>query len=213
MSASHPELPDPQNAKRATPSISADNATLHLGSSVFIAAPSTKVWEALMDTSTWPTWNEFVPRVTIRSQPSSTDADAAAGEAETGANTNLSPILQKGTRMIFHVRMDPSSTKPQKAADTFLVVTEVEPPNAETGTAGRIVWVADWEAAGGYSPKYLVAEREHEIKDVEGGTEVRNWENQTGWLVYAVRFMYAQKLADNFELWVWNLKRFVEGQK
>jgi len=56
----------------------------------------------------------------------------------------------------------------------------------------------------------LTAEREHEVRDVEGGCEVRNWENQIGWLVYAVKWMYGKKLEANFELWVQNLKRFVE---
>ncbi|KAJ5769290.1 hypothetical protein N7520_003849 [Penicillium odoratum] len=195
-------LSDPQNANRATPTIEAANATLHIGSSTFIAAPSTAIWAALTNTSTWPSWNEFVPRVTIRSQPNT----------ESNIDTELSPILQRGTKMTFHVRMDPTSTKPQKATDTQLVVTEFEAPNPETNTAGRIVWASDSEAPGGFSASLLTAEREHEIKDVEGGTEVRNWENQVGWLVYAVKWMYGKRLERNFDLWVEDLKRFVEGE-
>lgn len=90
------------------------------------------------------------------------------------------------------------------------MVTELEAPNSETNTPGRIVWVSDSEAPGGFSPSLLTAEREHEIKDVEGGCEVRNWENQIGWLVYAVKWMYGKRLEANFELWVQDLKRFVE---
>ncbi|KAJ5549212.1 hypothetical protein N7513_006446 [Penicillium frequentans] len=192
-------LSDPQNADRATPTIEAAKATLHIGSSIFIAAPSTVVWAALTDTSTWPSWNEFIPRVTITSQPAKDDS-----------TTELSPILQKGTKMTFHVRMDPTSDKPQKANDTQLMVTELEAPNPETNTPGRIVWVSDSEAPGGFSPSLLTAEREHEIKEVEGGCEVRNWENQIGWLVYAIKWMYGKRLEANFDLWVQDLKRFVE---
>ncbi|KAJ5652027.1 hypothetical protein N7507_009453 [Penicillium longicatenatum] len=191
-------LSDPQNANRATPTIEAANANLHIGSSIFIAAPSTAVWAALTDTSTWPSWNEFIPRVTITSQPN------------TDASTELSPILQKGTKMTFHVRMDPISDKPQKATDTALKVTEFEAPNPETNMPGRIVWASDSEAPGGLSASLLTAEREHEIKDVEGGCEVRNWECQVGWLVYVVKWMYGKRLDANFELWVQDLKRFVE---
>jgi hypothetical protein len=107
--------------------------------------------------------------------------------------------------------MDPASSKPRAATDVQLVVTECLAPNAETGTAGRIVWVSDVDASGAMSPSLLTAERVHEVKDVEGGTEVRNWECQVGWLVYAVKWMYGAKLRHNFELWVQDLKKFVES--
>jgi hypothetical protein len=107
--------------------------------------------------------------------------------------------------------MDPTSSKPQKSRDTVLVVTEFEAPNEETGAAGRIVWTSDSQASGGFSPWLLTAEREHEVRAVEGGTEVRNWENQVGWLVYAVKWMFGAQLEVNFGLWVDGLKRFVEG--
>lgn len=56
----------------------------------------------------------------------------------------------------------------------------------------------------------LAAERVHELVDVEGGTEVRNWEAQVGWAVYAVKFLYGKRLQGIFEGWVDDLKRFVE---
>ncbi|KAJ5780535.1 hypothetical protein N7457_005695 [Penicillium paradoxum] len=217
-------LTDPTNATRATPNITPEKANLHIGSSSLIKAPSTKVWAVLTDTSTWPSWNSFVPRVTIRSQPTPsptptsapdpTPASTSTQPPNTNQTTTLSPILQKGTRLTFHVRMDPTSTstKPQAATDVQLLVTECRPPNAETGEAGRIVWASDTDAPGAMAPSLLTAERVHELTDVEGGTEVRNWEAQVGWLVYVVRWMYGVKLQANFELWVADLKRFVEQE-
>lgn len=214
-------LQDPTNATRATPTIPAENATLHIGSSTLISAPSSKVWAALTDTSTWPTWNSFVPRVTIRSQPDTpahqapTDPEGPTqqqqAQAEPSTSTALSPILQKGTKMTFHVRMDPTSTKPQASRDVGLVVTEFQPPNPETRAAGRIVWAADYEAAGSMPRSLLAAERVHEVVDAEGGTEVRNWEAQAGWAVYAVKWLYGKKLQTLFEGWVDELRGFVEG--
>ncbi|CAG8899045.1 unnamed protein product [Penicillium egyptiacum] len=210
---------DPTNATRATPNIPIEKATLHIGSSTFISAPSQEVWAALTDTSTWPEWNNFVPRVTIRSQPTPDPSPSAPDPTPTPAptsttqstNANLSPLFQKGTKFTFHVRMDPTSTKPQPSTDVHLLISECRAPNAETGEVGRIVWCADPEAPGSFSPSLLTAERVHEITAVEGGTEVRNWEAQVGWLVYVVRWMYKVKLQTNFEMWVADLKGFVEG--
>jgi len=191
-----PELTDPSNTTRSTPTIPATNATLHIGSSTTTTAPSTQIWAALTNTSTWPDWNSFVPRVTIRSQPDQ--------------NSTLSPILQTGTKVTFHVRMDPTSTKPQAATDVSLVITECVAPDTQTGIPGRIVWVADYDAPGAMPRSLLTAERVHEVRDVEGGTEVRNWECQVGWLAYMVKWMYGAKLQRNFELWMEDLKKFVE---
>ena len=73
------------------------------------------------------------------------------------------------------------------------------------------MWIADPEAPGAFSPSLLRAERVHEFTAVEGGTMVRNWEAQDGWLVYIVRWMYHAKLQACFELWLADLKKFVEG--
>ncbi|KAJ5114995.1 hypothetical protein NUU61_000754 [Penicillium alfredii] len=197
-------LNDPTNAARDTPNIPATDATLHIGSSIFIAAPSTKVWSALTDTSTWPSWNSFVPRVTIRSQPDTPLPNENDSNHQT-SSPSLSPVLRNGTRLTFHVRMDPTSTstKPQAASDVQLMVVDYEAPNPETGTVGRIVWAADFDAPGAMAPSLLTAERVHEVRGMEA---------QVGWLVYVVRWMYGTKLQQNFELWVQDLKTFVEGQ-
>ncbi|GIK01323.1 hypothetical protein Aspvir_005357 [Aspergillus viridinutans] len=195
----------PSLSSNSTPNISASDAVLHLSSATHIDAPSQDVWNALIDTSTWPTWNTFVPRVTIREQPDSPDASP----------DSLSPILQKGTRMTFHVHMNPSSTKPQKANDTQLAVIEIEPPNPSAKKPGRIVWASDPNAKGGFPASLLTAERVHEIVEVEvpgedgqmrRGTEVRNWEAQVGYLVYVVWWMFGGRLKENFEIWVRDLK-------
>ncbi|KAE8154024.1 hypothetical protein BDV25DRAFT_148503 [Aspergillus avenaceus] len=193
MSQPHP-TPNSTLETYSTPNIPASSAILRIQSATLINAPPSTVWSTLIDTSTWPTWNTFVPRVTIREQP----------------DASTSPILQAGTKLTFHVRMDPSSTSEQ---DVPLIVTEFDPPSA--GSRGRVVWASDFTAKGSIPAFLLMAERVHEFEEVEvpgenGAvetvTEVRTWERQVGYLVYAVRWMYGGKLQGFFENWVSELK-------
>ncbi|KAL2816836.1 hypothetical protein BDW59DRAFT_135521 [Aspergillus cavernicola] len=89
-------LIDPTNASRATPSIPVSDAVLYIGSFMFTTIPSLRVWEALTNTSTWPSWNSFIPRVTIRSQPDSTGDEP------------LSPTFQRRTAFTFHLPVGPT---------------------------------------------------------------------------------------------------------
>ena len=63
-----------------TPLIPANSATLIVHASARINAPASLAFRVLRNTETWRDWNNFVPRVTIRSQPpddSATDAEIA----------------------------------------------------------------------------------------------------------------------------------------
>ncbi|KAA8645973.1 SRPBCC domain-containing protein [Aspergillus tanneri] len=207
-------LPSPSSdailAAKPTPNISASDAVLHIHSAALVNAAPQDVWNTLIDTSTWPSWNTFIPRVTIREQPS---------ESQLSSSDALSPVLQRGTKMTFHVRMNPSSTQPTGEQEVPLVVTEFDPPDSAAQRPGRIVWASDATAKGGIPAFLLTAERVHEVEEVmvdgEGGparrvTEVRNWEAQVGYLVYVVRWMYGMQLKKNFETWVRDLKQDVE---
>lgn len=61
---------DSHNITLATQSIPVDASVAYFTSSAVIHASPEEVWEALTNTSTWPTWNSFCPSATIRSQPS-----------------------------------------------------------------------------------------------------------------------------------------------
>ncbi|PWY92785.1 hypothetical protein BO70DRAFT_357929 [Aspergillus heteromorphus CBS 117.55] len=193
-------------ASRPTLNIAASDAIVHFQSVTLIDAPVQEVWDALVDTSTWPSWNRFVPRVTIRQQPAS------------DSPSNPSPVLEAGTRMTFHVNMKPTSPQPQPDTDTMLMVAERDAPSASK-KLGRIVWVNDAAAQGRVLASLLTAERVHEVSEVEVQdeeghvkrvTEVRNWEAQIGVLAYVVRWMLGARLDECFDLWVQDLKEYVE---
>ncbi|RAL02891.1 SRPBCC domain-containing protein [Aspergillus ibericus CBS 121593] len=195
-------------ASNPTPNIAASDAVVHLESVTLIDAPLQDVWDTLVDTSTWSAWNKFVPAVTIRQQP------------ESDATQNVSPILQMGTKMTFHVNMNPTSSQSQPNQEAMLTVAERSPPTSSRNL-GRIVWVNDAPAQGRIMASLLTAERVHELSEVEvpGAdgqvrrmTEVRNWEAQVGALAYVVRWMYGTRLAECFDLWVQDLKEYVENK-
>ncbi|OOG00205.1 hypothetical protein ASPCADRAFT_204100 [Aspergillus carbonarius ITEM 5010] len=195
-------------ASNPTPNIAASDAVVHIEGIALIDAPLQDVWDTLLDTSTWPSWNKFVPAVTIRQQP------------EPHATQVVSPILQTGTEMTFHVNMNPTSSQPQPRQDAPLIVTERHPPTSNK-KLGRIVWVTDAAAQGRIMASLLSAERVHElceveVQDADGRmrrmTEVRTWEAQIGTLAYVVRWMYGARLVECFELWVQNLKEFLENK-
>ncbi|PWY68575.1 hypothetical protein BO94DRAFT_540249 [Aspergillus sclerotioniger CBS 115572] len=193
-------------AANPTPNIAAADAVLHIEGIALIDAPLRDVWDTLLDTSTWPSWNKFAPAVTIRQQP---DSDAMQV---------VSPVLQEGTKLTFHVNMNPASSQPQPRQDVPLIVTEWHPPTSDK-KLGRIVWVMDATVQGRIMASLLNAERVHELSEVEiqdadgqmrRMTEVRTWEAQIGTLAYVVRWMYKARLAECFDLWVQNLKEYVE---
>jgi len=178
---------------QSTPSLNGSDAIYYAHSSAATTAPAEKTWQTLIDTSTWPSWNSFCPRVTIRHQP---------GQDE------LSSTLQNGTQMTLHVHMDRNSPA---ETDVHLVVTQFEPPDSATNKTGRIAWSSDYTASGTLPRFLLQAERVHEIKPVDEGrgSEVRNWEVQVGYAAYAVRWMYGRVVQEAFERWVEDLGRYV----
>ncbi|OXV05200.1 hypothetical protein Egran_07032 [Elaphomyces granulatus] len=229
--------------RQSTPNVHISQAVLVIGSSTSISGTDPKaVWDTLINTSTWSQWNSFCPRVTIREQPTAVDSNNAS------AVTPLSPVLQLGTRMTFHVDMDSStpsySAKKRNGSDdtgdqikrklrpTSFVVTVFEPPDPSSKEPGRIAWAADPTGPGGFPPWLHAAERVHEIykaEEEEGAeteqdgrtpcertarmtTKVRNWELQAGWLAYVVRWLFGQVLQRKFEIWVEDLKTFMEEQ-
>lgn len=156
-------------SSRSTPNISPSAAVSHTSASTVVDAPIEQVWNILLDTSTWPAWNTFCPRVTILAQPS-------------GDSQPPSPVLQKGTQMTFHVHMNRHSAK---ETATHLVVTDFEPPSSASTAPGtisdaststptaaasrmaRITWVVDRSVKWALPSFLLNAERVHELVEIE----------------------------------------------
>ena len=183
---------------------------LSMHGSAHISAPASLVFSIILDTSTYPTWNTFCPRVTIHSQPRNVPSDAQQ-------------ILHKDTSLTFHVVMDAS--KPHSVTDISLRVTDVSTPEAQSGYVPKEVLEGDgtferdlarvysvaWTAEGSFLWRGLKCERWHEIREIsERECEVRTWECQGGVLARVVKYMFKDVLQRKFQNWCVELKREAE---
>lgn len=152
-----------------------------------------------------------MPRVTINTHP----RDVAPG----------STVLESGTRMTFHVVMDP--VKPGKVHDTALAVTDVSTPESPSEYVSEALRRADgtftadlstvyrisWREGSGWMSRGLRVERFHEvIMRGDEECEVRTWEFQTSALAYIVKFMFAATIQERFKDWCEGLKTYCEAQ-
>jgi len=209
---SSPE-PWPPTSGLTTKIVSRKDTILPISASLRIPAPAAVVWSVLLDTSTYPLWNTFCPRVTIHSQPEGVDPK--------------DPTLHLSTSFTFHIVMDKS--KPTKVTDTQLRVTDFSTPqnpsdyipmavlksepsfSSDLGHVYRIAWTTE----GGFVARGLKTERFHEIipiLDGQGGVEceVRTWECQGGPLARAVKYMFKETLQKKFMEWCEDLKKEAE---
>ena len=207
--------PWPPSNGLTTPIVPRNSTILSVHGSAHIAAPASLVWQILLDTSEYPRWNTFCPRVTMHSQPQSVD------KSEKDKH-----LLRKDTSFTFHVVMD--SSKPSKVTDTKLRVTDVSTPKEPSDYVHQTladqsdeekaytldlqkVYRISWTTEGGFVARGLKSERFHEVIDFgEDGCEVRTWENQGGVLARAVKYYYKDVLMRKFQEWCTELKAEAE---
>ncbi|KAF1975031.1 hypothetical protein BU23DRAFT_86520 [Bimuria novae-zelandiae CBS 107.79] len=202
----------PPSSGLSTRTVSRSDAILTLAASITISAPAEQVFATILDTSTYPSWCTFVPRVGIKSQPSGVDSS--------------SQILHLGTSFTFYAVMD--SSKPNKEAATNLHIMDISTPEKQseyipkdvlesdrtyTADLGRVYRVA-WGGHEGFFTGVLRFERFHEIIVTgQNECEVRNWEIMGGILAHAVKWLYKDTLQKKFEDWNRELKAFCEKDK
>ncbi|KAG9950353.1 hypothetical protein KCU85_g3661, partial [Aureobasidium melanogenum] len=162
-----------------------------------IAAPPSAVYKALLDTSKYGQWNNFVTKVTIDKQPES-------GSAPQDTQ------LKKDMVMTFTVRMSATMTTHSKE-----LVTQIDdcPTDSAPGHITCIRWImANKES---FAPKFIIAaERVNEIEDLGDGTCIyRSWETFGGLAARIVKWKFGHSLQKNFEDWVAGLQRYVEEEE
>lgn len=217
----------------STPNIQLDQGTILAQGDIDISNSSpTKVFNSLIDISTWPKWNRWVPCCTIRYQPPSTTSASSVstnGEAESNSEENHSPILQLGTKFSMHVNMSLTSAttladslilhEQGKLTTLHLIVTLLEAPDSSTGKAGRIAWTIDYDEMQ-FVPRWLIRlERMHVVSErgipEEGrAVNVNTWEMMaSSWTASIMGWFLRDKFEEVcFPAWLGGLKGYVESR-
>jgi hypothetical protein len=161
---------------------------------VRISAPAEKVWAKLIDTSTWPDWNTFIPQAEVLDEPS-TSSDGPQN-------------LALGSRRRFILTTNGMKPSIQK-------VTVFEIPNNDTTDPKlyRICW-----AVQGYPDSLLRTLRFNEVEEVltsDGKAECvyRTGEDQWGALAYVVKLMFGKSIEKGIRDWAQDLKKAAENDQ
>ncbi|RYO90111.1 hypothetical protein DL766_002491 [Monosporascus sp. MC13-8B] len=175
-------------------------------SSATIAAPPATCVEITLDPGTYPSWNKFVPRVTVQSPPSrplpeSTPPAVAQFLKESPGRQ----LLFLGTRFRFEVHMDPDSASGGRIQHTDLEVSVLE----EFERGGKKGLRVAWKIHGDLW--YLKAERTQEfLERPDGGCDYVGYETFYGPLTWLVKRFAGPSLLRGFMLWMDGLKKAAE---
>lgn len=155
------------------------------------AAPSILL-RTLVDTSKYPEWNRFVPRVTF-----SDTADARP--------SNLGGELREGVLFVEHVDMY-GQGKPSGLVKMKLLVTTLKETEDKEGKKYSVVWLGK-----GYPDWALRSERVHQIFRNDDGTTTYNvFETFSGPLALFVRLFVGTALVKRFKQWNDEMGRYAE---
>ncbi|KAK7914474.1 hypothetical protein PG985_012177 [Apiospora marii] len=177
--------------------------------STAIAAPPAACLAVVLDPSTYPSWNKWIPRAVVETPaPASALDEVPAALAPHLAAAADGPLLLLGTRFYFEVHMDPDSAS---SRTTHLEVTRLEEFVREDGGQGRKGLRVAWKTQG--DPWHVRAERVQEfVEDGQGGCEYYNYETFYGVLGWTVRAFVAGPLSNGLRLWMEGVKKEAEAK-
>lgn len=171
---------------------SQSGASFTVRATTTISAHPQPVLDALLNTSTWPQWNNFVPRASL-SNPSKDSDDPSR--------------LHPGTLFTEHVDM--AGRGRSTIVKMKLLMTTLDEMNEPDKKGFKVVWLGK-----GYPDWALRSERVHEIYEegAGGGTVYDVYETFSGPLAWAVKFFVGSTLVKRFGQWNVELRAFVEGE-
>ncbi|KAL8810975.1 MAG: hypothetical protein Q9223_001997 [Gallowayella weberi] len=161
---------------------------------VTINATPTAVLDALLDTTQYPAWNKFVPKVDF---PDLAPSDPSLPKGRLGPDTLF----------LEHVDMF-GQGKPSGLVKMKLLMTTLKETNEHNGSKSyEAVWLGK-----GYPDWALRSERVHAIScDKNGITTYDVWETFSGPLAVLVRLFVGTTLVKRFKQWNEELRDYTEA--
>ncbi|KAF2197385.1 hypothetical protein GQ43DRAFT_444295 [Delitschia confertaspora ATCC 74209] len=158
---------------------------------VHIKAPATFVWSKLIDTSTYPSWNTFIPQADILDPKDDPHSE----------------LLKLGSRRCFHPVING-----KKTTSTQRVTVYETPDGFAAGPKKyRICWVVE-----GFPPFIFNTLRSNEIEEVQEedgpGCIYRTGEDQFGPMAYVVKMVVGKAVEKGIQQWADDLKKFCEAE-
>jgi hypothetical protein len=165
-------------------------------STITIQAPASIVWSVMLDPSTWPDWNVFVPKCT-----------RVSGEEVSGS-------IKAGDTLRFHVSMPPGPKNPngkRSPNTTDVQVNTIQEPAAGDDPK---VYYAQWTRMGDWTlPSAALKCVRRLFVEVKGDSECefRNYETFNGVAAYAVKYLgIGDQIMVAFDEWGNGLKEAAE---
>lgn len=164
------------------------DTVFYIASEITINCPAAHAYKVLRDTSAWPNWNSFIPK-----------ADVTAPDG-----INDPSFLERGSKIVMHVRMSPKSPAMRAQKEEVVEVSEHSPLS--------ISWCQ------ATMPKMLLRTlrvNEFRAVDVNGedgsqSCQYRTWITMAGPMAYAVKLTTAGTLQARFNDNAEDLKRYAE---
>jgi hypothetical protein len=205
-----------------TPNVPSKDAILLLTASTKINAPASFIFDILMNTSTYPAWSTFIPKVTIESHPSPPESQTTAG----ATSPDQDPVLKLDTKFTFYANMSSDPPSKAKLHPTRLVVTDISTPSSQStyipaaelaseptytkdlSSVYRVAWMSLKSGMFDVGP---TAERFNEVIVLgEESCEVRTWECMSGVTAHAVKWIYKTTLEGKLQDWCDEVKKYGE---
>ncbi|EKG13904.1 Polyketide cyclase/dehydrase [Macrophomina phaseolina MS6] len=171
--------------------------------SATISAPPEKVFALLLDRTTWPRWNTFIPRADVVSTDSSSSAPAATNSDDRN--------LQLGQTLKFTVQARVFGSLRTVPGGSMEVVNILSAPD-DGGERG--VWRVGWAQSEKMMPGWMMrTQRVNEVvADEAGGCIYRTYMTFDGPMAYVVKWVTGWLIQDGLVMWAEGLKAEAEKE-
>ena len=165
-------------------------AAFSITATTSINAPPEIILSALLDTSLWPKWNNFVPRASLSTLP---EDSVCAGRLQPG--------------LLFTEHVDMAGRGKLTIVKMKLLMTSLDEMREPNRRGFQVVWLGK-----GYPDWALRSERVHQIytTSTHEQTMYDVYETFSGPLAWFVKIIFGKTLVKRFAQWNAELKSFVE---